>query len=74
MLDKTVGDTDLAFIGHPDEIDPAPGGIHFIAHLEIGGAGGEAEATMDALEIFFLLGGIGGVERARTSYRVGRCG
>ncbi len=40
-------------------VDAAAGGIHFNAELTVGGAGVEAEATVDTLVEVFLLGGVG---------------
>jgi len=64
MFADGIGGLDDAFCESSHELDSAPGGIGFVESLGVSGAGGKAEATMNA--------GEGAVVRARVKGE--RCG
>ena len=52
----------LALAGLAHHVDAAAGGVHLFAPEDVGGAGGEAEAAVDAVFEELALGRIVGVE------------
>lgn len=62
MLDPSGGDLRGAFGGGFDEMNAAAGGIHFFMPENVGGAGREAEAAVDAFVENFGRGRMVGIE------------